>query len=281
MQMRTASAISTGLHAAVLLFAVVTFTGKPLEATPVEALPVDMVSEKDFSEMTKGAKTAPKAEIPKALVEKINQPKPNETPVPKLTEKKEITPTVEKTPEPQPQTKPDPIAEKIKKQDDPKQQAKEEPLPPKKPPQKQQPKFDADKIAALLDKRDPQRNAATGEQLNSAPSLGAATGNAARLSQSEIDALRSRLISLWNPPIGIQNPQDFVIRIRIQLGKDRKLSAPPTVLTSGNGTLYNSARDSAVRAVFQAQPVDMLKPEHYETWKDLEVNFDPRDMFRG
>lgn len=281
MQMRTASAISTGLHAAVLLFAVVTFTGKPLEATPVEALPVDMVSEKDFSEMTKGAKTAPKAEIPKALVEKIDQPKPNETPVPKLTEKKEITPTAEKTPEPQPQTKPDPIAEKIKKRDDPKQQAKEEPLPPKKPPQKQQPKFDADKIAALLDKRDPQRNASAGEQLNLAPSLGAATGNAARLSQSEIDALRSRLISLWNPPIGIQNPQDFVIRIRIQLGKDRKLSAPPTVLSSGNGTLYNSARDSAVRAVFQAQPFDMLKPEHYETWKDLEVNFDPRDMFHG
>ena len=34
MQMRTASLISTGLHAAVLLFAVVTFTGKSLEATP-------------------------------------------------------------------------------------------------------------------------------------------------------------------------------------------------------------------------------------------------------
>ena len=52
MQMRTASVISTGLHAAVLLFAVVTFTGKSLESTPVEALPVDMVSEKEFSEMT-------------------------------------------------------------------------------------------------------------------------------------------------------------------------------------------------------------------------------------
>ncbi|HEY1311530.1 MAG TPA: hypothetical protein VGF02_11325, partial [Pseudolabrys sp.] len=193
---------------------------------------------------------------------------------------KEIAPTAEKTPE-QAQTKPDPIAEKIKKQDEPKQQAKEELLPPKKPPQKQQPKFDADKIAALLDKRDPQRNAATGEELNLAPTLGASTGNAAKLSQSEIDALRQRLISLWNPPVGIQNPQDFVIRIRIQLGKDRKLSAPPVVLSTGTGTLYNSARDSAVRAVFQAQPFDMLKPEHYETWKDMEMNFDPRDMVRG
>jgi colicin import membrane protein len=219
--------------------------------------------------------------MPKPLVDKIDTPKPADDPAPKLTEKKELKAVAEKTPEPQPQTKPDPIAEKLKKQDEQKQQAKTEPLPPKKPPQKEQPKFDADKIAALLDKRDPQRNAATGAELNSAPSLGTATGSAAKLSQSEIDALRARLMSLWNPPIGIQNPEEFVIRIRIQLGRDGKLSAPPTVLSTGTGPLYNSARDSAVRAVFQGQPFNMLKPDHYETWKDIEVNFDPRDMFRG
>ena len=279
--MKTASAISTGLHAAVLLWALVSFSGKTFEVTPAESLPVDLVSEKDFSEMTKGAKQAPKIEMPKPLVDKIDTPKPADDPAPKLTEKKELKAVAEKTPEPQPQTKPDPIAEKLKKQDEQKQQAKAEPLPPKKPPQKEQPKFDADKIAALLDKRDPQRNAATGAELNSAPSLGTATGNAAKLSQSEIDALRARLMSLWNPPIGIQNPEDFVIRIRIQLGRDGKLSAPPTVLSTGTGPLYNSARDSAVRAVFQGQPFNMLKPDHYETWKDIEVTFDPRDMFRG
>ena len=136
-------------------------------------------------------------------------------------------------------------------------------------------------LAALLDKRDPKRSAATGNDLNSAPTLGAASGNAAQLSQSEIDALRARLMGLWNPPVGIQNPQDFVIRVRIRLGRDGKLSAPPIVLTSGTGTLFSSARDSAVRAVFQGQPFDMLRPEHYETWKDIEVTFDPRDMFRG
>jgi colicin import membrane protein len=281
MEFRAASAISFGLHAAVLLWALISISGKPLEATPVESLPVDLVSDKDFSEMMKGAKTAPKAETPKPLVEKIDTPKPVENPTPKVAEKKEIAPTLDKTPPPQPEAKPDPIAEKIKKTDQPKEVAKQEPLPPKKPPQKQQPKFDADKIAALLDQRAPQRNAATGETLNSAPTLGAATGTAARLSQSEIDALRARLMSLWNPPVGIQNPEEFVIRIRVQLGKDGKLTAPPVVLSSGTGVLYNSARDSAVRAVFQGQPFTMLKPDHYETWKDIEVTFDPRDMFHG
>ena len=281
MEFRTSSVISAGLHAAVLLWALVSFSGKALEATPVDALPIDLVSEKDFSEMTKGVKTAPKAEIPKPLVEKIEQPKAAENPNTKVTEKKEIAPTVEKASEPQPQPKPDPIAEKLKKQEQQKQEAKKEPLPPKKPPQKQQPKFDADKIAALLDKREPQRNAAAGETLSSTPTLGTAMGNAAHLSQSEIDALRSRLMSLWNPPVGIQNPEEFIIRIRIRLDKTGKLSAPPVVLSSGSGSLYNSARDSAVRAVFQGQPFTMLRPDHYEIWKDIEVNFDPRDMFRG
>jgi outer membrane biosynthesis protein TonB len=280
--MKTASAISTGLHAAVLLWALVSFSGKTFEVTPAESLPVDLVSEKEFSEMTKGAKDALKLDFPKPRVDKTGDPKPADDPAPKITEKKEIKPTEQKTPEPQPLTKPDPIAEKLKKPDEQKPEAKADPqpLPPKKP-DRPQPKFDADKIAALLDKRDPQRNAATGEQPNSGPSLGAASGDAAKLSQSEIDALRARLYQLWNPPVGIQNPQEFVIRIRIKLGRDRKLSGPPLVLSSGSGTLYNSARDSAVRAVFQGQPFDMLKPEHYDTWKEMDVTFDPRDMFRG
>jgi len=281
MEFRSATAISGGLHAAVLLWALVSFSGHRLEATPVDSLPIDLVSEKDFSQITQGIKEAPKAPAPKPLVEKVGDPKPVEDPTPKITQKQEVKPTADKTPEPQPIPKPDPIAEKLKQQDEHKE-AKEQPkpLPPKKPVQ-QQPKFDANKIAALLDKREPQRNAATGAELNSAPSLGTARGSAAQLSQSEIDALRARLMSLWNPPVGIQNPEDFVIRIRIQLGRDGRLSAPPMVLTSGTGTLFNSARDSAVRAVFQGQPFSMLRPEHYETWKDIEVTFDPRDMFRG
>src|SRR3989304_1709843 len=131
---RKAAAISTGLHAAVLLWAVISFSGKNFEVTPAESLPVDLVSEKEFLQITKGAKDAPKVEKPKPLVEKKAEPKPVEEIAPKLTEKKELKAEQEKTPAPQP--KPDPIADKLKKQDEPKQEAKAEPqpLPPKKPP---------------------------------------------------------------------------------------------------------------------------------------------------
>jgi len=49
----------------------------------------------------------------------------------------------------------------------------------------------------------------------------------------------------------------------------------------GSSTLFMASRDSALRAVLRAQPFTMLKPENYEQWKDLEINFDPRDMIRG
>lgn len=286
MEMKTASVISTSLHAAVLLWAVVSFTGKTFEVTPAESLPVDLVSEKDFSEMIKGAKEAPKAEMPKPLVEKKDEPKPAETPAPKLTEKKEIKATAEKTPEPEPLPKPDPIAEKLKKLDEKKQEAKTEPqpLPPKRP-ERKQPKFDADKIAVLLDKRDPQRNAATGAELNSTLSLGAPSGKASRLSQSETDALRRRLMALWNPPVGAQDADSAQITIHIRFKRDGTLEIGPQVLTSGSGARFNAMRDSAVRAVLVGQPYTMLRPEHYDDrdgafgWKELEFTFDTKDMF--
>ncbi len=281
MQMRVASAISTGLHAAVLLWALVSFSGKTFEVTPAESLPVDLVSEKDFSQMTQGVKKAPKLEMPKPLVEKKGDPKPVEDPAPKVTEKPEVKATVQKTPEPQPLPKPDPIAEKLKKQDEQKQaKAEPQPLPPKKP-VRQQPKFDADKIAALLDKRDPQRHAAAGADINPAPGLGTARGTAAALSQSEIDALRARLMSLWNPPVGAQDADQFQVTIRIRFKRDGTLEMGPQVLTSGSGAQFNAIRDSAVRAVLVGQPFTMLRPEHYDVWKEMDFTFDTKEMFNN
>jgi colicin import membrane protein len=247
-------------------------------------MPVDIISNEQFSQLTKGVKEAPKVEQPKPIVEKkAEEVKPPEEIKPKITEKKEVLASAESKPTPPPEPKeqtkpaekqPDPIAEAIKKEE-------KKPLPPKKPVVKNEPKFDANKIAALLDKRDPQRHAATGETVNSVPSLGTAMGNAARLSQSELDALRARLMALWNPPVGMKNPEEFIIRVRMQLRPDGRLAAAPQVITSGRGTQFDSARDSAVRAIFRGQPFDMLRKETYDTWKDIEVTFDPRDMFRG
>ena len=36
-----------------------------------------------------------------------------------------------------------------------------------------------------------------------------------------------------------------------------------------------------MRAILTCQPFKMLRPANYELWKDIEITFDPRDMFRG
>ena len=69
------------------------------------------------------------------------------------------------------------------------------------------------------------------------------------------------------------------ITVRILLGRDRRLIGGPEVKTSGKGPMYDAARDAAIRALYQAQPFDMLRAETFETWRDMEITFDPRWMF--
>ena len=287
MQIKTASAISTGLHVLVLAWATLSFSSKPFETTPAESLPVDIISEKQFSELTKGQKDAPKpVEAPKPVVEKKAEepPKPVEEIKPKIDEKREVAPNKEAKLEAPP---PDPIAEKLKPQEKPPEKlaetAKPTPMPPRKPPPpkppQKQPEFNPDKIAALLDKRDPTRKSVTGAEINSTPTLGAASGAAAQLSQSEIDALRARLYALWNPPAGAQDAGQVQIMIRIRFKRDGTLATGPQVITSGNGPVFNAMRDSAVRAVLVGQPYTMLRPQTYETWQEIDFVFDSSKMY--
>jgi colicin import membrane protein len=294
--MKAGVTISTIGHAAVMILATVTLTAVPFKSDSPNPITVDIKSDSDVSQLTAGVTTAPQTPMPRPLVEKIGTAKPVEDPAAKVVTTKEITASTD-APPPVPPPRPnapeakasaepmrDLIAETLKKQEAKKPEPKvasRVPVPPRRPPQKQQPKFDPKKVEALLDKRVPQRLAATGDALNNNVGLGAPSGIAARLSQSELDALRARLAQLWNPPAGARNPQELVVQVRMQLKPDGTLAAPPRVLNSGQSAMFMAARDSAMRAVFRGQPFDMLKPENYEQWKDIEITFDPRDMIRG
>jgi outer membrane biosynthesis protein TonB len=276
---------------------VVTLVAKPYTAETPEVMPVEILSVKDFTEMTAGTQNAPKKDEAKPLIEKVGERKSTEDPAAKVVQTKEITASTDKPPPPEPkpptpaekkppEPKRDLIAEAIKKEEakkpEPKKAEAKTPTPPKKPAQQPpQPQFDPKKVEALLNKRVPQRLATAGETINNTVALGAPSGFAAQLSQSELDALRARLAQLWSPPAGAKNPEELVVQIRMKLKPDGTLAGPPMVLTSGQSPLFMAARDSAIRAVFRGQPFDMLKPEHYDQWKDVEITFDPRDMIRG
>jgi len=230
------------------------------------------------------------------------EPKPEAKSQPKIAEKSQPKPEpkaepkpAEKADKPNDKPKPDQVADELKKDE-----AKKTPKPEKKQrefkpdqtaeelkkdeakKQRPSPKIDADQVAALLDHREPQRQVATAESLNSIASLGAPLGQAAHLSQSELYALRAKLISLWNPPAAVSaHPDQYVVSIRIRLARNHRLVGQPVVLTSGHGPLFEATRDSAVRALFQVQPYSMLSLTTYDQWKEIDIDFDPREVFGG
>jgi chemotaxis protein histidine kinase CheA len=306
---RTATTISAIGHAAVVLWSIWSLAARPLPDPPGDILPIDLVTTDELSKITQGMKDAAKVETPKPLVEKIAEAKPVDDPAAKVVENKEVKAARDQPPAPDAkpvevkpeetkaqtkadhkpaEAKPDPIGETLAKEEQKKAEAKTptaktptaKATPPKKP-APPAPKFDPHQVAALLDKRDATRVAAAGETLNPTPSLGLASGRSAQLSMNELDALRARLAQLWNPPAGAQDPRELVVEVRIRLKPDGTLAASPEVLTGGRTPLFLAARDSAIRALYRGQPFNMLRPEHYEQWKDIEITFDPRNMIRG
>jgi colicin import membrane protein len=303
---------SVALHVLVIGWGMVSFSARSLEAPPPESMPVDIISADQLSKLTAGSKTGEK-DKPKPLVEKIADAKPVDDPVGKITEKPPVETAVAPTPPPTPVEKPvekkpdppkpvaenkpkdepkpiekkpdppkvDPIAEALKTEDTKKPKLEAKAAPPQPPKPKQERTFDQSKIAALLDKRDPTRQAAAGSALNSSASLGTTRGTAATLSQSELDALRARLTKLWNVQAGTERPEELIVDIRIRLTPDRRLAAPPEVVSRGSSPRYQAAADAAMRAVLQGQPFDMLQAATYEQWKDMIVTFDPRQMFHS
>jgi colicin import membrane protein len=298
--MKPGMTISCFGHAAALAFGLMAISAQPMDAPPVATLPVSFISEKDFTQLTQGVKNAPQLKIPdfKPLADKVDVPKPVDQTAPKVADKPAITtdsskPKADPKPDPKPDSKqaakadkpqppdykPDQIADLLKKD-----AAK---TPPKSddnaPPQKQDAtKFNADQVAQLLDKRDPQRQVAAAEALNATPNLGASSAApGAQLSQSEIDSLRARISSCWSPPPGIDATSKLYVVLRVLFKADGSMSQEPVLVEATASALGPALAESAKRALLLCQPFTMLKPEHYDQWKDLELKFDPQELLGG
>lgn len=293
---RPSLAISAVFHAVILLWGLLSFSPKPLEVMRTESMAIDLVPISEITQNKVGSSKAPpnpekvadtKGD-PKELTDLVKKVAEKEikaaTPPPPAEEKKPPEKQVEdKKPEAKPDPKPEP-KEALKKPDPPKKKepAKEQPKTAalqKAAPTKQR-DFDPNKIAALLDRRESQRTKVSADAPQ-IPTLGVNRGNAESLSMTELDAIKRRLMQLWNPPIGADNPQDMVVTVRFKLKRDGTLDGGPLVMNSGNSQVFMIARERAIRAIFQAQPFNTLPQDKFDLWHDLEVTFDPRQMAGG
>jgi outer membrane biosynthesis protein TonB len=290
-------AASVALHVLVLGWGLVSFSTKAFEMTPEDSVPVDVVSPDQLAHIMAGMKTG-KKENPKPLVDKVAEAKPVDDAVGKVTEKAPVVtetspppqPKVEEKPvekkpdppkvaekpkqEPKPEKKPDPpkvdpIAEAIKKEEK-KPPPKPVAQPAAKPPEQKQKiverHFDQSKIAALLDKRDPTRNAATGDTLNSNAALGLAHGKAADNSATWGSMFKQQVERCWKKPYGGIESQKPEAAFAIRLKRDGTLEGMP-VPEGTPGTPYLRVyQESALRAIIECQPYK-LPAAFFEEWK--------------
>jgi outer membrane biosynthesis protein TonB len=284
----------------VIGWGLVSFSSKAFESMPEESLPVDIISADQLAHVTAGMKTG-KKENPKPLVEKVAEAKPvDDDAVGKISEKPPVVTDTSPPPQPKPEEKPvekkpdppkpvvenkpkeepkpiekkpdppkvDPIAEALKKEEKkppPKPQAQAAPLQPPKP--KTERTFDQTKIAALLDKRDPTRQAVTGATLNSNAALGLSKGAAADNSATWGAMFQDQVNRCWKKPYGgIESHDDPQIVIDVKLKRDGTLETSPLPEATQPTPYLRIYQESALRAIIECQPY-RLPAAYFDEWK--------------
>lgn len=295
---------SVALHVLVLGAVMLSFSTRALEVRPEESVGVDISLE---SQVAAGMKTGQKEEK-KPLVEKIAEAKPVDDAVGKISEKqpvvtdtapapqpKVVEKPVEKKPDPpkvvekpkeepkpvekKPEPAVDPIADAIKKEEK-KPQPPKPPVQAAKPPEQQKPKdrvFDQSKIAALIDKRDPSRQAATGDTLNSNAALGLSKGRAEDNSATWGSMFRRQVENCWKKPYGGIEQERPEVAFNIRLKKDGTLEAMPVPDGTPSTPYARAYSESALRAIIQCQPYN-LPAQFFEEWKAFVPVFQERPI---
>jgi hypothetical protein len=130
-----------------------------------------------------------------------------------------------------------------------------------------------------MEKEQPKQQAKEAAPATAARSLKGA-GAQTSLTMSEIDALKAKLAKCWNVPVGAPDPAALVVPIRFHLNQDGTLAGAPELLSQGRmgDPYFRAAADSAMRAVHICGPYTDLPADKYEDWREITINFDPREM---
>ena len=143
--------------------------------------------------------------------------------------------------------------------------------------------FDPNSIAALIDKSKVESaetlkktNKITQDQDRSIENTG--------LSLSEEDALKAQIFGCWSIPLGLPYKENLLVRIKLELKPDGSVVSSEILdharMNKPGQKYYKVLAESALRAIKLCQPL-RAPSTGYERWKDLQLNFDAREMLEG
>ena len=143
--------------------------------------------------------------------------------------------------------------------------------------------FDPSNIAALIDKSKVVRadlvkknNDITQDQDRNIENTG--------LTLSEEDALKAQIFGCWSIPLGLPYNENLLVRIKLMLEPDGSVIKTEILdharMNKPGQGFYKVLAESALRAVKLCQPL-RVPTTGYEKWKELQLNFDAREMLEG
>ena len=104
------------------------------------------------------------------------------------------------------------------------------------------------------------------------------------LSLSEEDALKAQIFGCWSIPLGLPYNENLLVRIKLKLKPDGSVVKSEILdharMNKPGQGFYKVLAESALRAIQLCQPL-RVPSTGYERWKDLQLNFDAREMLEG
>ena len=104
------------------------------------------------------------------------------------------------------------------------------------------------------------------------------------LTLNEEDALKAQIFGCWSIPLGLPYNEDLLVRIKLNLKPDgtiinSEILDHARMNKPGQG-FYKVLAESALRAIRLCQPL-RVPTTGYERWKEIQLNFDAREMLQG
>ena len=202
---------------------------------------------------------------------------------PKLPEPKPAAPPpLLKPPEPKPEPpKPTEVPRPKEKPEPSQQMAKNESKADQK-------KYDPSQFEALLKNLAMQPTVPSPDAPPQKPHLASARPSpqpraplGSQITASEVDLVRQQIARCWNVPAGARDAKDLVVEVRVAVDPDGSVRQATIVDQArlGSDPFFRAAAESARRAFFNplCRPLH-LPPDKYAIWKDLVVDFSPKDI---
>ena len=143
--------------------------------------------------------------------------------------------------------------------------------------------FDTNNIAALIDKSKIE-SAETSKKLDKITQDQDKSIDFGGLSLSEEDALKAQIFGCWSIPLGLPFNENLLVRIKLQLKPDGSIIRTEILdharMNKPGQGFYKVLAESALRAIKLCQPL-RVPSKGYEKWKELQLNFDAREMLEG